>query len=135
MADKITDHRPLVAFLYLLTRDTDIVVDELLTLIGNLAGPGPYEFSDGARAMTAQTLAARLEAPAWQPIEMAPKDGTVIIAWCVHVNAEFSKDPVGEGWSCPVVAQWIDHNGGGWTWHGLCGTLVAWMPAPAPPVA
>lgn len=70
----------------------------------------------------------------WQPIETAPKDGTWIIAWCVHQNSQWSKAPVGEGWEAPVLAQWIDHNGGGWTWNGLCGQFTHWMPLPKAPV-
>lgn len=40
-------------------------------------------------------------------------------------------------WDEPVVylAQWIDHNGGGFTWHGNLGEVRYCMPAsvPAPP--
>lgn len=69
----------------------------------------------------------------WHPIETAPKDGTRIVAWCVHPTAEYAKDAVNEGWSAPVVARWIDHNGGGWTWHGHLGEFTHWMPLPPPP--
>lgn len=63
----------------------------------------------------------------------APRDGRSVLLWMVHPNAKFSADPIAEGWAAPVVASWIDHNGGGWTWHGLCGVAVAWHPLPAPP--
>lgn len=72
-------------------------------------------------------------ASAWKPIETAPKDGTLILTWCVHVNAEFCDDAVAEGYAAPVIAKWIDHNGGGFTWHGLAGTHTHWMPLPTPP--
>lgn len=69
----------------------------------------------------------------WQPIETAPKDGTMILAWCEHINAKYAKNAVAEGWAGPVVANWINHNGGGWTWHGLAGQFTHWMPLPEPP--
>jgi len=69
----------------------------------------------------------------WQPIETAPKDGTQILAWCVHINAKYSKDPIEERWECPVIASWIDFNKGGWTWHGMAGTFTKWRPLPKPP--
>jgi hypothetical protein len=28
-------------------------------------------------------------------------------------------------------AKWIDHNGGGWTWEGLCGVITHWKPLPS----
>ena len=83
-----------------------------------------------------ETLRAALSAAlaaAWRPIEEAPKDGTRILIWFVHANAAYSKDPVGEGWEAVHEACWIDHNGGGWTWHGLCGVATKWMPLPSPP--
>lgn len=67
----------------------------------------------------------------WQDISTAPKDGTVILAWCVHPNARFAGDS--KEWCCPVVAQWISHNGGGWTWHGMVGDFTHWHRLPAPP--
>ena len=69
----------------------------------------------------------------WQPIETAPRDGTYIIAWTVHANAKYSKDPIAEGWACPSIVKWIDHNGGGWTWNGLAGVHTHWMPLPDAP--
>lgn len=68
----------------------------------------------------------------WRPIESAPKDGTVILAWCVHPHARWATDD--KEWSCPVVTQWITHNGGGWTWNGMAGTFTHWMPLPPPPL-
>lgn len=71
----------------------------------------------------------------WLPIDTAPKDGTRILIWFVHPNAEYSADPVGEGWAGPHEARWLDHNGGGWTWYGLAGKATFWQPMPAPPAS
>lgn len=67
----------------------------------------------------------------WRPIESAPKDGTPILAWCVHHYARYATD--GKDWAAPVVTQWINHNGGGWTWNGMAGAFTHWRPLPAPP--
>lgn len=68
-------------------------------------------------------------------MDAAPKDGTRILLWMVHQNAKYSADPLTEGWVAPVVAEWIDHNGGGWMWHGLCGSPTRWARIPSPPAA
>jgi len=75
----------------------------------------------------------RVRETAWQPIETAPRDGTRILIWFVHAHAKYSDDPVAEGWEAAHEAYWIDHNGGGWTWHGLCGVATYWQLLPAPP--
>lgn len=92
-------------------------------------------FTRGAYVGWKLARAAPLSAPdGWQPMETAPKDGTWIIARCEHDNAKYcaasGKDPVAEGWIAAVPAHWIDHNGGGWTWHGLCGVFTGWYPLP-----
>ncbi len=69
----------------------------------------------------------------WRPIESAPKDGTAIIAYCVHANSKYATNSIQEGWEYPVIAKWIDHNGGGWTWHGMAGTFTHWRPLPKGP--
>jgi len=74
---------------------------------------------------------SRTAPPSWRPMEEAPRDGRTLLAWTVHANAQFSKDPAAEGWACVSVIKWIDHNGGGWTWNGLAGEHVGWLPAPA----
>lgn len=88
-----------------------------------------------AAALTATRQAALAEVVAWQPMDTAPKDGTRILIWFVHKNAKYCKDPIAEGYAAAHEAQWIDHNGGGWTWHGLCGVATLWQPLPAPPSA
>jgi len=80
------------------------------------------------------TLTTEDLARAWRPIESAPKDGTDVLVWCVHPNAKYC-DTLADAsdWQCSVVARWIEHNGGGWTWHGMLGTFTHWMPLPAAP--
>jgi len=68
----------------------------------------------------------------WQPIETAPKDGTCILAWCIHAHASAVGEEV-DGYRGHVLARWIEHNGGGWCWHGLAGTFSHWMPLPDAP--
>lgn len=65
----------------------------------------------------------------WHPMAEAPKDGREVEALVIHVNATLSADAWGDGWVSVVRAKWIDHNGGGWTWNGLCGVLAAWRKA------
>jgi hypothetical protein len=70
----------------------------------------------------------------WQPIETAPKDGTRLLLWCVHHNAQYADDPVEfSRWAGAVIGSWTNHNGGGWTWSGHAGTPIHWMPLPEPP--
>lgn len=67
----------------------------------------------------------------WLPISSAPKDRRILLR-CVHINAQYAKDPIAEGWIAPVIGEWTTHNGGGWTWHGGAGELTHWMPLPSP---
>ena len=76
----------------------------------------------------------------WQPIETAPKDGTVIII--------YAKQPIagtGREWNGIHAAKWNDGaigNGWGHGWRlaeyqnlgeGVSGNPTHWMPLPAPP--
>jgi hypothetical protein len=78
-------------------------------------------------------LSRRLvEAGSWQDISTAPKDRSILIL-VVHVNAKYSKDPVAEGWIAIHEAHWLEHNAGGFTWNGLCGTPMLWHSLPVLP--
>lgn len=87
------------------------------------------ELQEALQARDERELAAR----EWRDIETAPKDGTRIIAWCVHENAKYAKDPIAEGWEAAVIAYWTDFNHGGWVWHGHAGTFTKWQPLPPAP--
>lgn len=72
--------------------------------------------------------------PDWRSdIENAPRDGSPILAWCVHPNNRYAPASDRDLWQGPVIARWTEHNGGGWTRHGHMGTFTHWMPAPEPP--
>lgn len=59
----------------------------------------------------------------WRPIDTAPKDGRDVMLLIRHKNYKHSPGPK---WEESVIGHWIDHNGGGWTYHGLYGTAIAW---------
>jgi len=83
-----------------------------------------------ASGVTEEMLEA-LPVDQW-PIEI---DEDVLI-YVVHPNAQWEKDEAKrrEQWECWCVGRWIDHNKGGWTWHGMCGTVTHVAPLPARPV-
>lgn len=78
--------------------------------------------------------------PGWPPIatpvaQWVTKVEQPVLIYVVHTNAEFEKDEkrrkeMWEGW---YVGRWIDHNHGGWMWHGMLGTVTHVAPLPAPP--
>jgi hypothetical protein len=83
------------------------------------------------RMAALMALTPELEAEGWRSLAFAPHDGTEIELRLVHAYAPFCKDPVAEGYIATATARWIDHNGGGWTWEGLCGRPAQWRPLPA----
>jgi hypothetical protein len=63
----------------------------------------------------------------------APKDGTRILIRFEHDNYKYASPEDRSQWEEVCIAHWIDHNDGGWTWHGICGIATHWRHLPAPP--
>ncbi|NGO50491.1 hypothetical protein [Allomesorhizobium camelthorni] len=129
--------KPLGEF-FIQERDDDMLIAERCWQFGNRCiARRPRLLTNEEWRPTAQRIVAALAVPApqpgWQTMDTAPKDGTRILLWMVHDNAKYSKHPVEEGWEAAVIAEWIDHNGGGWTWHGLFGRPTHWRHLPASP--
>lgn len=58
-----------------------------------------------------------------------------VLIYVVHDHAKYESDPIRrkqewEGW---CVGRWINHNGGGWTWHGHIGRVTHVAPLPLSP--
>lgn len=65
----------------------------------------------------------------WHCMTDAPKDGTEIELLLRHTNYQWCKtDSERAKWEQVVRAQWIDFNGGGWTWRGMAGKAWGWRP-------
>jgi len=67
-----------------------------------------------------------LEADGWKPIESVPKDEIMVQIRLVHMLAAYCQNPHEDGYIATAKAKWIDHNGGGLTWYGLCGVPCQW---------
>lgn len=112
--------------------DICLLIERMSPAEGDLGMPVGTEVEALADAILALFTASPSDG--WQPIETAPKDGTAILAWVVHPNAKYGGTIAERSdWQGPVVARWIDHNGGGWAWHGHMGEFKAWQPLPNPP--
>jgi len=82
---------------------------------------------------TPATVVTRIEfnhgpLPGWKPMATAPKDGTAIRLLLRHLNWRYAEGEAKAMWEEDVEANWLDFNGGGWTWSGMCGQPVAWRP-------
>lgn len=64
----------------------------------------------------------------WSPMYTAPKDGREIILHIEHPTIQYARAEERDDWQEDVHAHWIDFNGGGWTYYGLCGTPTRWKP-------
>jgi len=64
----------------------------------------------------------------WLPMTSAPRDGTEIELLLRHTSWHYAKGADRDQWQQAVRARWIDFNGGGWTWRGVCGRELAWRP-------
>lgn len=78
------------------------------------------------------TVSAREAVPVdeWRIVPEQP-----VLIYVVHPNAAYERNEVKrladwEGW---FSGRWIKHNSGGWTWHGMIGTVTHVAPLPAVP--
>ena len=73
---------------------------------------------------------SRYKAPShWQPIETAPRDGTMILAYV-------SDDPGENPYMVRCVGLAVDRFGTGWRGQEMgCYFATHWMPLPSPPEA
>ncbi len=68
----------------------------------------------------------------WHCMIDAPKDGTEVELLLRHMNWSYCHtDETRAQWEQIVRAKWIDHNGGGWTWRGMCCSAWGWRPLTA----
>ena len=75
---------------------------------------------------------AGLDDGTWHCMTDAPRDGTEVELLLRHVNYRYCKtDEERAQWEQAVRSRWIDFNGGGWTWHGMAGSIVGWRPLPS----
>ena len=74
-------------------------------------------------------------APAWQPIETAPRDGTIVDLWGInHLHYAKRQERICNVHYGPVT-DWMGHERNDWR-HGRGEDFepTHWMPLPAPPV-
>lgn len=69
----------------------------------------------------------------WRAMVNAPLDGTEVELLVRHHSyflelKTSGKELAEKLWQETVRAAWIDHHGGGWTWHGLNGSPIGWRP-------
>lgn len=91
-------------------------------------------FCDTHKGCRPDTVITRIEfsydlLDGWQPMPSAPKDGSYVELLLRHLNWHYENPAARSMWQLVARAQWIDFNGGGWTWSGMSGTPIAWRPA------
>jgi hypothetical protein len=60
-------------------------------------------------------------------MDSAPKDGTAVRLLIRHENYRYAHtDEDHDRWEQEVEAHWIEHNGGGWVYHGMMGQPIQW---------
>lgn len=70
------------------------------------------------------------------PADQWPKEiDEPVLLYVVHSNAKHEPDPVERAskWEAWCVGSWTDFNRGGWTWHGMIGTVTHVAPLPGRP--
>lgn len=108
------------------------------------AGADQIAMQDEIRADLTMLAAAPAAAPAWQPIETAPKDGSLFLCWVLAVR--YGETDEGQQYQEDVsqadFCHWQSHDDapdGGW-FEPCCGQIgdgqdvTHWMPLPAAPV-
>ena len=92
------------------------------------------DFRPYLRKLIAEALAAERQRDRWQPIETAPKDGTVIDLWGInHLHyAKAGTRIVNVAWG--PVRDWMGHEREDWQ-HGRGDDFepTHWMPLPPKP--
>jgi hypothetical protein len=101
--------------------------DAVLTVIGQLPPWASLQALDWA-AVKVRQRAERLKA-SLQPMDTAPRDGTVIRIRFEHSNFRYASGDDRFRWEQICDAYWTNFNNGGWVWHGLAGHPTGWMPA------
>lgn len=91
-------------------------------------------FCDTHKGCAPASLVTRIEfsydlLEGWEGMHSAPKDGTCIELLIRHHNWLYAAADRKHEWQGPCRAQWIDFNGGGWTWSGHMGHAIAWRAA------
>lgn len=58
-----------------------------------------------------------------------------VLIYVVHDHAQYEPDEKTrlEKWESWHVGRWIDHNNGGWMWHGMLGRITHVAPLPPHP--
>ena len=81
--------------------------------------------ASGEITVTVQTL------DRWRAMAYAPLDGTKVLLLVRHrtwwTAQKCSPEDAGI-WEAECEGQWLDHNGGGWSWAGMSGTPIGWRP-------
>lgn len=82
-----------------------------------------------AALLEADAEIARVRAEEWCTLIDAPCDGTEIEILVRHQNWQWCKSEEERAkWQMACPASWTTHNGGGWTWRGIAGAVLAWRP-------
>lgn len=71
----------------------------------------------------------------WRAMLYAPRDGTKVELLIEHRTwwtAHKCSPDEARMWRAICEGQWIDHNGGGWTWAGMSGTPIGWRTLKTP---
>ncbi len=83
----------------------------------------------------AMRFAVTQDTEEWRAMLYAPRDGTKVELLIEHRTwwAAYKCSPdEARMWRSNCEGQWIDHNGGGWTWAGMSGTPIGWRPLKTP---